>query len=115
MTRMIHFAVVMTLVMTLAACGGDDDSALRDQIAMLEMERDEATTAKMTAESQVADLQAEVEQLKSEITTLMGRADISAADLAALRTEAETLRGNWRAARTYRPKTWTCFAPKSKR
>lgn len=93
MTRMIHFAVVIALVSTLAACGGDDDSALRDQIAMLEMERDEATTAKMTAESQIADLQTEVEQLKSEITTLMGRADISTADLAALRTEAETLRG----------------------
>ena len=93
MTRMIHFAVVMALVLTLAACGGDDDTALRDQIAMLEMERDEATTAKMTAESQILDLQTEVEQLKSEITTLMGRADISTADLAALRTEAETLRG----------------------
>lgn len=93
MIRMIQFAATVALTLTLAACGGDDDSALRDQIAMLEMERDEATTAKMTAEGQIADLQAEVTQLESEITMLMGRADISAADLAALRSEAETLRG----------------------
>ena len=93
MTRIIHFAVVMTLVLTLAACGGDDDSTLRDQIAMLEMERDKANTAKMTVESQISDFQTEVEQLKGEIAMLMGRADISTADLAALRSEAETLRG----------------------
>ena len=93
MTRIIQFAVTTLLILTLAACGGDDNSALRDQIAMLEMERDEATTAKMTAESRIANLQAEVEQLKSEITMLMDRPDISAADLAALRSEAETLRG----------------------
>ena len=50
---------------------GDDDSALRDQIAMLK---------------------AEVEQLKRDIAMLMGRADISAADLAALREELEAYR-----------------------
>lgn len=93
MTRMIQFAVAVAVTLTLAACGSDDDSALRDQIAMLEMERDEAATAKMTAEGQVADLQAEIERLKGEITMLMSRADISAADLATLRSEAETLRG----------------------
>ena len=93
MTRMIQFAVAVAVTLTLAACGSDDDSALRDQIAMLEMERDEAATARMTAEGQVADLQAEVERLKGEITMLMSRADISAADLATLRSEAETLRG----------------------
>ena len=93
MIRMIQIAAAVALTLTLAACGGDDDSALRDQIAMLEMERDEATTARMTAEGQVTDLQAEVAQLESEIAMLMGRADISAEDLAALRSEAETLRG----------------------
>ena len=93
MTCMLRFAIVTTLVLILAACGGGDDSALRNQTAMLETERDLASAAKMTAESQVADLQAEVKQLKSEITMLMGRADVSATDLAALRSEAETLRG----------------------
>ena len=92
MTRMIQFAAVITLVSTLAACGGDDVGALRHQIAMLEMERDETTSARMTAEGQVVDLQAEVEKLESEIAMLMGRADITAADLATLRSEAEMLR-----------------------
>ena len=100
MTRIIQFVVTTSLILTLVACGSDDDSALRDQIAMLEMELDEAAIARMTAERQVADrqaevagLQAEVEQLNGEITILMSRADISATDLAALRSEAETLRG----------------------
>ena len=93
MIRMIQFAAAVALTVTLAACGGDDDSALRDQITMLEMERDEATTARMTAEGEVADLRAEVARLEGEIAMLAGRADISATDLAALRSEAETLRG----------------------
>ena len=135
MIRMIQFAATVALALTLAGCGGDDDSALRDQIAMLEMERDEAAAARMTAEDQVADLQAEVAQLEdddsalrdqiamleterdeaavarmaaegqvadlqaevaqleSDIATLMGRADISPADLAAIRADAAALRG----------------------
>ena len=83
----------MACLLALAGCGGDDDGALRDQIAMLEMERDDATAAQTAAAGQVAALQAEAETLKGRITTLMGRADISPDDLAALRSEAETLKG----------------------
>lgn len=76
MIRMIQFAAAVALTLMLAACGGDDDGALHDQIAMLEMERDQATAARTTAEGRVAELQAEVERLKGDITMLMGRADI---------------------------------------
>ena len=100
MVRMIQFVATVALALTLAACGSDDDSALRNQIAMLEMERDEAAIARMTTEGQVADrqaevagLQAEVEQLKGEITMLISRADISPADLATLQAKVETLTG----------------------
>ena len=100
MIRTIQFVATVALILTLVACGSDNDSALRDQIAMLEMERDEAAIARMTAEGQVADrqaevagLQAEVEQLKGEITMLMSRADRSPADLATLQAKVETLTG----------------------
>ena len=76
MPVLLRVSILGALLVALAAISAgvamaDDDSALRDRIAMLE---------------------AEVEQLKSDIAMLMGRANISAADLAALREELEAFR-----------------------
>ena len=72
---------------------------------MLEMERDAAASVRTAEEGQVAALEADVERLKGEVamlSMLMGRADISPADLADLQAELTRLTDEKAAAESAR-------------
>ena len=92
---------VAALCAALVGCSSSDDG----KAAELEKQLDMAEAARMTAEDQLADLRTQVEtlmdradvspqdlaDLRTQVETLMDRADVSPQDLADLRTQVETL------------------------
>ena len=94
---------VAALCAALLGCSSSNDG----RMAELEKDLDMAEAVRMTAEDQLAALRTQIEtlmgradispqdlaDLRTQVETLMGRADISPQDLADLRTQIETLMG----------------------